>query len=162
MRWLRHLVGDTAVRRLFPPTSLDRIQAAIKRTERTHLGEICFAIEGGLGLGQVARGRTSRERAEEVFAQLRVWDTAHNTGVLIYLLLADHAIEVVADRAVAARVARAEWDEICALMRAKFAAREYEAGAVAGLEAVTALLVRHLPSEGVANPDELPDRPQIL
>jgi uncharacterized membrane protein len=162
VRWLRHLVEGPLARRRFPPESLDRIQAAIKRAERTHLGEVCVAIEGRLDWGHLLRGRTPRERAQEVFTHLRVWDTAHNTGVLVYLLLADHAIEIVADRAVAAKVDQAEWDRVCATMRAKFVAGDYERGAEAGVEAVAEILGRHFPSDGKENPDELPDRPRMI
>jgi len=162
MRWLRHLFDIGRVTRAFPDATLDAIQHAIAEDESRHFGEIVFAVEGCLPFGDVLRGRSARDRANEVFAQLRVWDTERNTGVLIYLLLADHAIEIVADRGVAARVAQAEWQPICECMRARFADGEYEAGAVAGVAAVGELLARHFPDEGRPNPDELPNRPVRL
>src|SRR5690606_30956763 len=106
--------------------------------------------------------RGARDRAHEIFARLRVWNTEHNTGVLVYLLLADHAIEIVADRGVAAHVAEAEWLPICERLRERFRRGEYEQGAIAGVEAVGELLARHFPADGRDNPAELPDRPVRL
>ena len=160
MRWFRHLAAGSAKRR-FPSQTLDAIQHAVAAQERGHLGEICFAVEGRLGPAELSRCRTPRERAWEVFAELRVWDTAHNTGVLVYVLLADHAIEIVADRAVAAQVDQTEWDRVYSVMQQRFAADDYEAGTIAGIEAVAAILKRHFPSDERPNPDELPDRPVV-
>ncbi len=157
MRWLRHLFDFGTVRRRFPPAILDAIQQAIAASEAAHLGEIVFAVEGSLSLAALRRGLTPRERAQAVFAELRVWDTAHNSGVLIYLLLADQAIEIVADP-----VGDDEWRDVCELMRGPFACGEYAAGAQAGIAAVTAVLRRHLPADGLGNPDERPDRPVLL
>ena len=162
MRWIRHLVDWSPAKRHFSPQTLDAIQHAIAESEPSHLGEICFVVEGRLGFAEVLRRRHPRDRAREVFAHLRVWDTTGNTGVLVYVLLADHAIEVVADRAIAARVDQAEWDGICVVMRNRFAAGEYLAGAIAGISAIGAILVREFPSDGNRNPDELADRPVIL
>lgn len=162
MRWFRHLVDSAPARRHFPPPTLDAVQHAIAACERHHLGEVCFAVEGRLPLGDVLRGRTARDRAREVFAHLRVWDTTRNTGVLVYILLADHAIEIIADRAVAAAVEPAEWDAVCALMQKHFSAGDYQAGAIAGVEAISAILVRRFPSDGTSNKDELANRPVIL
>ncbi len=162
MRWLRHLFDFGTVRRRFPPAILDAIQQAIAASEAAHLGEIVFAVEGSLSLAALRRGLTPRERAQAVFAELRVWDTAHNSGVLIYLLLADQAIEIVADRSIADRVGDDEWRDVCELMRGPFACGEYAAGAQAGIAAVTAVLRRHLPADGLGNPDERPDRPVLL
>jgi uncharacterized membrane protein len=162
MRWLKHLVARMVTGRHFPPATLDAIQHAIADSEHRHLGEICFAVEGGLPLGEVLARRTPRERAEAAFARLNVWNTEHNTGVLVYILIADHAIEIVADRGIAAKVGEAEWRAICALMQRDFAAGEYQKGALAGVAAITEVLVRHFPANGARNPDELPDRPILL
>jgi uncharacterized membrane protein len=162
MRWLRHLFDFGTVRRRFPPAILDAIRQAIAASEAAHLGEIVFAVEGSLPLAALRRGLTPRERAQAVFAELRVWDTAHNSGVLIYLLLADQAIEIVADRGIADRVGDDEWRDVCELMRGPFVRGEYAAGAQAGIAAVTAILRRHLPADGLGNPDERPDRPVLL
>jgi len=162
MRILRHLFDFGLARRHFPTQVLDAIQHAIAASETHHLGEIVFAVEGGLGVGDVLRGRAARDRAREVFAHLRVWNTEHNTGVLVYVLLADRTIEIVADRGIAAKVDEGEWRDVCELMRARFADGDYEGGALAGVEAINAILVRHFPANGQRNPDELPDRPVLL
>lgn len=162
MRILRHLFDFGSARRHFPPATLDAIQHAIHASEHTHLGEIVVAVEGALSPREVLRGRATRDRAHEVFAQLRVWDTAHDTGVLVYVLLAERTIEIVADRGIAAKVAESEWSDVCVLMQRHFAAGEYERGAIAGVEAITAILARHFPAAGRDNPDELPDRPVLL
>jgi hypothetical protein len=162
MRWLKHLIGKMSAQRHFPPPTLDAIQQAIADSEHRHLGEICFAVEGGFPLAEVFAGRTPRDRAHAAFARLRVWDTEGNTGVLVYILIADHAIEIVADRGIAAKVGEAEWSAVCALMQREFAVDEYEKGALAGVAAITEILVRHFPANGQRNSDELPDRPVFL
>ncbi|MFC4819568.1 TPM domain-containing protein [Dokdonella ginsengisoli] len=162
MRALRHLFDLGSARRHFPPAVLDAIQHAIKASEHRHLGEIVFAVEGSLPPLDALRGVGARERAQEAFARLRVWNTEGNTGVLVYVLLADHAIEILADRGIAAKVAADEWHEVCALIQRHFTAGDYQRGAIAGVEAITAILVRHFPADGRSNPDELPDRPVLL
>lgn len=163
MRGLRHLFDLSSAKRRFPAATLDAIQRAIAASEDRHHGEIVFAVEGSLGLGDVLRGVTARARAEEVFAHLRVWNTERNTGVLVYLLLADHAIEIVGDRSVAREIDASEWAPICTSMQQHFRAGEYERGAIVGIDAVGALLARHFPADGGrGNADELPDRPVLL
>jgi hypothetical protein len=160
LRWLRHLCGETLAQRYFPPRVLDAIQQAIAAGERTHGGQVCFAVEGGLPIATLWRGATPRECAAQAFARLRVWDTQHNSGVLVYVLLAERAIEIVADRGVAAQVGADTWKSICIQMQERFAAGEFEAGAVAGVAAVSTLLARHFPASGGGN--ELPDRPVLM
>ncbi|HVV98292.1 MAG TPA: TPM domain-containing protein [Rhodanobacteraceae bacterium] len=162
MRWLKHVIARTSAERHFPSTTLDAIQHAIAASEHRHLGEICFAVEGGLPLRELAAGRAPRERAKEAFSLLRVWDTEHDTGVLVYILIADHAIEIVADRGISAKVPEAEWQAVCALMQRDFATGDYEKGSLAGVEAIGELLAKHFPADGSRNPDELPDRPVFL
>jgi uncharacterized membrane protein len=161
-RLLRHLFGeDWAAQRAFPPAALDRITAVIAEQERRHNGELRFVVEGGLPPLRVLGGQSGRERAVEVFSQLRVWDTEYNSGVLIYLLLADHDVEILADRGIAARVAPAQWEAICRGMERRFARGEYEQGAIEGLRAVGDLLATHFPADE-HNPNELPDRPVVM
>lgn len=162
MRAMRHLFDLSSAKRHFPAATLDAIQHAIAASEDQHLGEIVFAVEGSLALERVLRSHGARARAEEVFARLRVWNTEHNSGVLVYILLADHAIEIVADRGIAAKVAQDEWQPVCALMQQHFARGEYGPGAIAGVHAIGALLIRHFPANGERNRDELPDRPVLL
>lgn len=161
-RIFRHLFSEGSGRRHFPARTLDAIQQAIAAGEQHHQGQVCFVIEGALPLGELWRDRTPRERAHEVFARLRVWDTEHNSGVLVYVLLADHAIEIVADRGIAARVDEARWNSICAQIQKSFAAGDFERGAVAGVRAVGDVLAQHFPGDGTPRANELPDRPVVL
>ncbi|RDZ26911.1 TPM domain-containing protein [Lysobacter silvisoli] len=162
MRLLKHLFAPSA-RRLFPEESLRRIAAAIAASELRHSGEICFAVEAGLPAGAVWAGRQAREAALHAFAQLRVWDTQANNGVLLYLLLADHRIEVVADRGFDGRVSAEQWRGVCQLVEDRLRAGEAEAAVLAGVEALSALLAQHYPrGEGEHDVNELPDLPHIL
>lgn len=148
--------------RRFPPDLLDDMTAAIADGERTHLGEVRFAIESRLPLPAVWAGLDAGMRARQVFGQLGVWDTEHNCGVLIYVLMSEHRIEIVADRGIAHRVKPGEWISICDVMREKFGAGQWRAGALHGITQVHALLEKHFPSHGKPRPDELPDRPVLL
>jgi len=124
---------------------------------------VCFAVESSLPIGAVLAGHDARWRAGEVFARLRVWDTEANNGVLVYLLLADHRIEIVADRGVAARVDDAQWRAVCAAMETRLRQGDPEGAALAGVAAVSALLAIHFPrGAGDIRRNELPDLPQIL
>jgi len=161
-RALKHLfAAPWAIRRAFPREALERIEAAIKASEARHRGEIRFAVEGALEFLPLTRGLTPRERALEVFSLLRVWDTDENSGVLIYLQLVDRDIEIVADRGIASRIDQAQWESICHRMEEAFRAARYEAGVIAGIAEVSALLEKHFPASG-RNADELPDRPVVL
>ena len=163
-RLIRHTIKTPqAVDRAFPPAVLKRIQEAIAEGERTHSGEIRFAVEAALPWSYLKRNAPARERAEMVFAKLRVWDTEDNNGVLIYVELADQRIEVVADRGVARHVPNARWDEISNMMRERFRANEFEAGSIAAVRAVSALLIERfrLP-DGATNPNQLSDAPTVL
>jgi uncharacterized membrane protein len=165
-RLIRHVVATHWRTRLkFPARTLDAIEAAIARAERAHGGEIRFTIETALTPPQVLAALTPRARALEVFAQLRVWDTELNNGVLIYVQIADRAVEIVADRGVAGRVPQAEWEGVCRMMEQHFRAGRFEAGSIAGVEAVGGLLARHFPagaSRASAGGNQLPDRPTLL
>lgn len=160
-RILRHLLTtDGEVARAFPARALDAIEAAIQASEAGHAGEIRFVVEGSLDGLPLLRGQTPQQRAIELFAQLRVWDTEHNNGLLIYLLLADHAVEIVADRGIHAKVGTEAWRKVCQRMEEAFRRSDYEAGVIAGIQAVTAHLARHFPAGQGAN--ELPDRPLVI
>lgn len=161
-RIARHLlVPHWVALRPFPASVLGRIESAIGSSEAKHDGELRFAIEGGLHLASLWRGQSPRRRAIELFAQLRVWDTEHNSGVLIYVQLVDRTIEIVADRGINAKVDQASWDGICGRMEAAFRQRQFEQGSLAAIDEVTALLSLHFPPAG-ANPNELPDKPVVL
>jgi uncharacterized membrane protein len=163
-RTLRHwLTTPRAVRRAFPEDALKRIHEAILQSEKTHSGEIRFAVEATLPMSYLRRDAPARERAVMMFAKLRVWDTEQNNGVLIYVELADHQIEIVADRGIARYVGDDQWKTIAAAMRDRFRSGAFEAGAIEGISAASALLMRHFPlAEGERNPNELPDYPAML
>jgi uncharacterized membrane protein len=149
-----------SARRAFPQSSLDAIERAVSETEAKHDGQIRFAVEHALDLPQLLAGLSARERAVEVFSQLRIWDTEHNNGVLIYLLLADRDVEIIADRGIHAHIG-AGWEAICRSMEERFRRGEFEAGVVEGIRAVGDHLTRHFPSRrGGGN--ELPDKPVVL
>ena len=161
-RIVKHLFAtDGQVKRAFPRSTLKAIEKAIAASEREHAGEIRFAIEGALDGRPLFRGQSSRERALDVFSQLRVWDTQHNTGLLIYLLLADRTVEIVADRGIHEKVGSDEWRKICERMETAFKQSNFEGGLIAGVQAVTQHLKAHFPVKG-NDGNELPDKPVIL
>jgi len=162
IRLLKHVTTPAwAARRGFTKATLAKIEEAVRASERQHDGELRFAVEGPLPLAYLIRDRKPRARAEDVFSWLRVWDTAHNSGVLIYVQLVDRKIEIVADRGIAAKVAQAEWNSICRAMEKAFADARIAEGALQAIERITALLARHFPPRG-RNPNELPDKPVVL
>ncbi|MHB8534468.1 MAG: TPM domain-containing protein [Sulfuricaulis sp.] len=162
LRALRHLfMPPWRVRLAFPARTLRAIEAAIRECEATHAGQIRFAVESSLHLFPLLRGQAARERALEVFSHLRVWDTEHNNGVLIYLLLADRDVEIVADRGVHIRVGTAGWEKICREMEELFRQGKFEEAVLSGIRAVGAHLTRHYPAQGKGR-NELDDRPVVL
>jgi uncharacterized membrane protein len=163
-RWLRILkhrwLDETDARRALDDAALARLAARVQRSERRHSGEIRLCVEAGLPLSYLWRDATARERALAMFGKLRVWDTELNNGVLIYLLLAEHAIEIVADRGLNQHVRPEAWQRLSAGMAAAFKAGRFEEGLLEAIEAVDGLLQQHFPlAEGARNPNELPDRP---
>ncbi len=146
---------------LFPRGALEAIEREIAESERCHQGEIRIAIEANLDALQLLRGTTARARALELFGRLGVWDTERNTGVLVYLLLAEQRVEIVADRGIDAKVSPESWAQVCRRMRDAFGRGEFEAGVRQGIREIDTLLSAHVPVAG-ANPNELPDRPAML
>lgn len=162
-RILRHLWLDAGdARRALDDAALARLQARVQASEGRHSGEIRVVVEAALPWSYLWRGLPARARALTMFGRLRVWDTEQNNGVLVYLLLADHAIEIIADRGLAQAVAQAHWDHVLAGMREAFRQGRFEAGLAGAVEQVDAMLVRHFPlAPGQANPNELPDAPHL-
>src|SRR3982751_410754 len=161
-RITRHLLQHHwRAKQVFPKDVLDRIEQAIKRGEAMHSGQVRFVVEGALDGGPLFRNQPARDRALDVFSHLRIWDTAHNNGVLIYLLLADRDVEIVADRGVHAKVGAAVWKTICAAMEDEFRQGRFKAGVVEGIAAVSRQLAEHFPKQG-AGPNELPDAPVVI
>ncbi|MFO7188606.1 MAG: TPM domain-containing protein [Pseudomonadota bacterium] len=162
VRFLRHLCADgRAVRRAFPERSLRAIEDAIAAEERRHEGELRFVVEEALPLRALLAGMSAHERAIELFSELRVWDTEQNCGVLIYLLLIDHRVEIVADRGIHRKVGQTAWESICGAMQREFAAGRFEHGVILGVRAISDLLATHFPPRGHAV-DELANRPVVL
>ncbi len=157
----RHLLHHRwKVARVFPPPVLARIEQAIRAGETTHAGQLRFVVEGALDGLPLFRDQPARARALDIFSHLRIWDTEHNNGVLIYLLLADRDVEIVADRGIDAKVGAAGWESICHAMEAEFASGRFERGVIAGIEAVSRELARHFPPQG-PHANELPDAPVV-
>jgi uncharacterized membrane protein len=161
-RIFRHLfLPQWSVGLAFPKRVQQAIEQAIAASEKRHDAELRFAVEAGLTLAALARGQTARQRAVEVFSQLRVWDTEHNSGVLIYVQLIDRKVEILADRGINALVPQIEWDAICRRLEQSYRRGEFEQGTLAAVEEITVRLARHFPPRE-ANPNELPNRPVIL
>jgi uncharacterized membrane protein len=161
-RLWRHFVTDRGtVRRMFPTSALDRIECAIAQGEKGHTGQVRFAVEAALPLQRVWKHLPPRERALEVFGLLRIWDTEANDGVLLYVLLADRDVEIVADRGIHARVGDAEWKRVCGTIEKAFRAGRFAEGVEQGIAEVSALLAQHSPRTG-PGANELPDRPVLL
>jgi uncharacterized membrane protein len=163
-RSLKHLWLDADdTRRAIPAEMLERLQRRVAASEQRHSGEIRICVEAGLPLSYLWRGAPARERAVTMFGKLRVWDTEHNNGVLIYLLLADHAIEIVADRGLARQVDAQQWQAMVVRMAEAFKEKRYEDGLTQALEETSALLMTHfaVADAARANPNELPDSPVL-
>ena len=161
-RFWRHVImTPAAAARAFPATTLDAIQREIAEQEKRHRGEVCFVVEAELTTAQLWAGLGARERAKQVFAEQGVWNTEENNGVLVYVLLAEHRVEVVADRAIDRKVGEGEWRAVVDAMDAHFRERRFEEGAIAGVRGVSELLARHFPAAG-AGTNELGDRPVIM
>jgi uncharacterized membrane protein len=146
-RIFRHLLmTHWQVNWAFPPAVKDAVAQAISASRNAHVGQVYFAVEGALHVRALFKGQTAQQRALEVFSHLRVWDTEHNNGLLIYLLLADRAVEIVVDRGLYSRVDPAEWSRICHQMQDCFKQKNYQAGVIGGIQAVTQQLIQHFPA----------------
>lgn len=158
-RWL----DEHCAARLLNDAALDRLEAQVAGSEKNHTGEIRLCVEASLPLSYLWRDATARERAVTMFGKLRVWDTEQNNGVLIYLLLAEHAIEIVADRGLARVVPQAHWDQVLAGMRDAFKRDQFEQGLAEAVRAVDAMLAQHfaLARKDQPNPNELPNRAHL-
>lgn len=161
-RLIQHLLFfPWRLRQLFNKHVLATIEREIAASERRHSGQIRFAVEANFGLLPLLRGVSARARAQDVFAQLRVWDTELNNGVLIYLLLAEHRVEIVADRGINAKLDQAVWQKICHDMQQALHQGAFDEGVCVGIRAIAAHLTMHFPFAG-ANINELPDHPVVL
>jgi uncharacterized membrane protein len=162
-RFVSHLfTTHWGTRRRFTPKVLAGIEAAISQVELQHSGEIRFVVETALHPLELWHDLSPRARALQAFAQLGIWDTEHNNGVLIYVLLADRRVEILADRGIASRVQQLEWDEICRETQRHYQARDFGAGSVTAVEHVGRLLGRHFPGRPKSHANELPNQPVLL
>lgn len=162
-RLLKHmLLPPWLAQRHFTEAVLQNIEHAVRQSERRHNGELRVVVEACLEPRALWRDQPPRARAGELFVQLHVWDTAGNSGVLLYVNCADRDIEIVADRGISARVSQAEWESICRGIEQAFRAQRFEAGLLDGIAQISALLERHFPVTDADNPDELENRPLLL
>lgn len=160
-RLFRHSWLDADdTRRAIPDDMVQRLMQRVQASEQRHSGEVRICVEAALPASYIWRNASARERAVMMFSKLRVWDTARNNGVLIYLLLAERAIEIVADRGLNEKVSAAQWQTVAQHMAGAFAQNQYENGLTQALEEVSALLVQHyaVPT-GSVRTNELPDAP---
>lgn len=161
-RLIKHLfTTNRAGKRAFPEKTLQAIEAAIVQGERSHRAEVRVIVEPSLNPQAVLAGMTPRERARELFAQYGVWDTEENCGVLVYINLADHQVEIVADRGVGRVVAAQDWQAVCRTMTQGFARGDYTESTLAALSQLNALLQEHYPDDGSAR-NQLSNRPVML
>lgn len=161
-RWLKHAFMPPWCWHLsFPVDVLKDIEKAVKHSESQHSGELRFAIENALSPSWVWLGMTAHHRATEIFSNLRVWDTEENSGVLIYIELADHEVHILADRGISKCVAESEWDRIAQLMKHEFQQGRFREGSLQGIQEITRLLAKHFPANS-DNTNELPNRPVII
>ncbi len=164
--WRHRWHDERSVRRLLPPEAVARLGRRVAASEARHTGQVRICVEAGLPWSYIRRGASARDRAVTLFGKLRVWDTAQNNGVLIYLMVADHAIEILADRGIDAHVDAADWAAMMQRMKEAFREGRFEDGLTQALEEVSALLVAHFPvTDGAEMPrrvNELPDLPVLL
>jgi uncharacterized membrane protein len=162
-RIIKHAIsGIRSIHSIFPKSALDRIEEAVRCSETAHRGEIRICIEEALDPSAVFRGVTGKDRAIELFSTLRVWDTEDNNGVLIYILIADHDIEILADRGINRKVADGFWSDICSEIEAKFRDGKFEEGVLTAVDRIDRILIEFYPSNGGGNINELPNRPTVI
>lgn len=163
-RWLNHLASTrAAARRALPSATLKAIQASIGAGEQRHRAQVKLIVEAALSAGAIWRGESARQRAHELFSRYRIWDTEENCGVLLYVNLADHKVEIVADRGACRVVTRQQWQEVCNAMTAGYARADYHHSTLAALDKLHAILAEAMPREGEAGErNELSDKPLVL
>ncbi len=158
----RHLMSSSAeAKRAFPETTLAAIGEAITAGEQTHRGEVRLIVEKSLSFDDAWDGVSNRQRALALFADYGVWDTEDNCGVLIYINLAEHKVDIVADRGIDRKIDSSTWQGVCRTMTEGFRNGQFHEATLAAVGQVNALLREHFPSNG-ARPNELPDKPLML
>ncbi len=163
LRFFKHLFsGKWLIHRMFPESSMLAIRDRIAASEKKHRGEIVFAVEASMDPREILSGKTAREKALEAFSLLRIWDTEENNGVLIYLLLADHDIEILADRGFHRAAGPEFFEQICREMEAAYRRKDFLNGTLKGIDALSHRLEELYPRDGRPDENELPDRPVVL
>lgn len=162
-RALRHLgTRPGAASKLFPADAQQQLQQAVRAGEQRHHGEVRVVIESSLPVALAFSGTSPRARARALFGALEVWNTEGHTGVLLYINLADHAVELLADRGIDARVAQETWRAICNELASGLAQELSVKPVLAAVEKIHHQLAQHFPSGDRPNPNELDDRPVML
>jgi uncharacterized membrane protein len=161
-RFFRHVwMSPFILRARFPQATLDAISQAVTASEKSHRGQLRFVVEAELSSGQLWDGLTARERALEVFSLMGVWDTEENNGVLIYVMLADRKVEIVADRGIHRHVGNERWSAICREIELHYRKSDFTGGTLAGLDKISAELAHYFPANGAQN-NEQADHPVVL
>ena len=155
------LTTQWQLKKYFTAATLDAIEAEITLSEKQHSGEIRFVVEGALDGVPLFKNQSAKERALDIFSQLRIWDTQDNNGLLIYLLLADHAVEIIADRGINAKVGNSEWQTICGIMQNEFAKGNFQHGVCDAIRSITQHLVKHFPISAT-DENELSNKPVVM
>jgi len=150
------------VTKYFSKTTLAKIENEIQSSEKLHLSELCVIVENSLDLMSVFKGVTSRERALELFSQYRIWDTENNSGILLYILLADHRLEIIADRGVSRLAKDKNFSKIASAIESKFREKEYEEGLISGIQSITKLLTEFYPAKKKRSKNEIPNKPVLI
>jgi uncharacterized membrane protein len=162
-RFARHLYYEArGVGPVFSAGSLKRIGQAVAASELSHTAEVRIAVEASLTIRELVYGKSPRTRAIEAFSMLKVWDTEQNNGVLIYINVADRAVEIIADRGVSRVTPKTYWQTLCAEMVQGFRKDAFEASVIQCVSHLSVELAKQFPSSGISNPDELPNTPAIL
>jgi uncharacterized membrane protein len=162
IRFLAHLIRHPwQVKRHFSPQALRNIEQAIAKSEQLHAGEIRFVVEAGLHPLEIWFKKSPKARAIELFGRLNIWDTEHNNGVLIYLLLADRDVEIIGDRGIDQHIGHDGWEQICREMEILFRQGQFEAGVLQGIQQISAVLTQYFPQLGVSR-NELSNKPILL
>jgi uncharacterized membrane protein len=161
-RFFKHFFSHPwQVNRHLSAIALHEIEKAIAASEKKHAGEMHLVVESGLHPMEIFYKKTPKKRAIELFGRLNIWDTELNNGVLIYLLLADRDVEIVADRGIDKHVGHAGWEKICREMEDLFRKSEFEAGVLHGIDKIGAVLEKHFPITS-AKKNEISNKPLIL
>ena len=161
-RFFRHVwMSPLQQRRSFPPAVIDEVERAVSEGEQAHRGQVRFVVEAELSTSQLWAGVTSRQRAIDVFSMLRVWDTEENNGVLIYVLLADRKVEIIADRGIQRHVGDERWRAICREIEHHFRKSDFMGGSVMGVRKISTELAFYFPATG-EHKNEQSDRPVLL